>query len=103
MNDSVSYTVAVIADIHGNAVALNAVLEDLKRRPYDCLVVAGDLVLNGPRPSECLDTIRNLGAPTIYGNADLFVFDEEYAFDGVGLGEREAWIRWFELSEASAV
>ena len=65
MSDSVPYTVAVIADIHGNAVALNAVLEDLKRRPYDCLVVAGDLVLNGPRPSECLDTIRNLGAPPL--------------------------------------
>ena len=87
MSDSVPYTVAVIAEIHGNAAALNAVLEDLKRRPYDCLVVAGDLVLNGPRPSECLDTIRNLGAPTIYGNADLFVFDEEYAFDGVD------WVR----------
>ncbi len=54
MSDSASYTVAVIADIHGNAVALNAVLEDLKRRPYDCLVVAGDLVLNGPRPGESL-------------------------------------------------
>ncbi len=82
MSDSVPYTVAVIADIHGNAV-----LEDLKRRPYDCLVVAGDLVLNGPRPGESLDTIRNLGAPTIYGNADLFVFDEEYSFDGVD------WVR----------
>ncbi len=87
MNDSVPYTVAVIADIHGNVAALNAVLEDLKRRPYDCLVVAGDLVLNGPRPRESLDAIRNLDAPTIYGNADLFVFDEEYSFDGVD------WVR----------
>ena len=87
MSDSVPYTVAVIADIHGNAVALNAVLEDLKRRTYDSLVVAGDLVLNGPRPGESLDTIRNLGVPTIYGNADLFVFDEEYSHDGLD------WVR----------
>ena len=67
MNDSLSYSVAVIADIHGNVAALNAVIEDLQSQPYDRLVVAGDLVLNGPRPVESLDTIRNLGAPTIYG------------------------------------
>ncbi len=71
MNDSLSYSVAIIADIHGNVSALNAVIEDLQSQPYDRLVVAGDLVLNGPRPVESLDAIRNLGAPTIYGNADL--------------------------------
>lgn len=87
MEDSASYTVAVIADIHGNAAALNAVLDDLKRRDCDCLVVAGDLVLNGPRPVESLDRIRNLGVPTIYGNADLFVFDEGYSYDGLD------WVR----------
>ena len=47
MNDFLSYSVAVIADIHGNVAALNAVLEDLQSKPYDRLVVAGDLVLNG--------------------------------------------------------
>ncbi|MCE2504827.1 MAG: metallophosphoesterase family protein, partial [Chlorobi bacterium] len=65
MNDSLPYSVAVIADIHGNVAALNAVLEDLQSQPYDRLVVAGDLVLNGPRPVESLDAIQNLGAPTI--------------------------------------
>ena len=87
MNDSLSYSVAVIADIHGNVAALNAVLEDLQSQPYDSLVVAGDLVLNGPRPVESLDTIRNLGARTLYGNADLFVFDEQYSRDGLD------WVR----------
>ena len=87
MNDSLSYSVAVIADIHGNVAALNSVLEDLQSQPYDSLVVAGDLVLNGPRPVESLDTIQNLGAPTIYGNADLFVFDEQYSRDGLD------WVR----------
>ena len=64
MSDSLSYSVAVIADIHGNVAALNAVLEDLQSQPYDRLVVAGDLVLSGPRPAESLDAIQNLGAPT---------------------------------------
>ena len=87
MNHPQSYSVAVIADIHGNVAALNAVLEDLQSQPYDRLVVAGDLVLNGPRPAESLDAIQNLGAPTIYGNTDLLVFDEQYS------EERLDWVR----------
>lgn len=79
MNDAGSYAVAVIADIHGNVAALTAVLEALKNQTFDRLVVAGDLVKNGPRPIESLDTIKNLNVPTIYGNSDLFVFDAQYA------------------------
>ena len=87
MNDTLPYSVAVISDIHGNVVALNAVLEDLQSQPCDRLVVAGDLVLSGPRPAESLDTIRNLGVPTIYGNTDLLVFDERH------FEERLDWVR----------
>ncbi len=87
MNDTLPYSVAVISDIHGNVAALNAVLEDLRNRPYDSLVVAGDLVLSGPRPAESLDAIRNLGVPTIYGNTDLLVFDEQHS------EERLVWVR----------
>lgn len=83
MNDSRSYSVAVIADIHGNVAALNAVLEDLQNRPCDSLVVAGDLALSGPRPVETLAKIQELDVPTIYGNTDLFVYDEQYTRDGL--------------------
>jgi len=70
------YTVAVIADIHGNAAALEAVLAELGRERYDELVVAGDLVLFGPRPAEALAAVRRLAAPTISGNTDrLFLPD----------------------------
>lgn len=87
MNNRQFYTVAVIADIHGNAAALDAVLKDLQSQRIDGLVVAGDLVLNGPRPAESLDKIRDLGVPAVYGNADLFVFDEGYSDDGAD------WVR----------
>ena len=87
MTDALPYSVAVISDIHGNVAALNAVLEDLQSQPFDRLVVAGDLVLSGPRPAESLDTIRNLGVPTIYGNTDLLVFDERHS------EERLDWVR----------
>ncbi len=86
-NNRQLYTVAVIADIHGNAAALDAVLEDLQRQRIDSLVVAGDLVLNGPRPTESLDMIRDLCIPAVYGNADLFVYDEGYSDDGAD------WVR----------
>ena len=87
MNDTLPYSVAVISDIHGNVAALNAVLEDLQSQPVDRLVVAGDLVLSGPRPAESLDAIRNLGVSTIYGNTDLLVFDERHS------EERLDWVR----------
>ena len=58
-----------------------------KANPCDRLVVAGDLVLSGPRPAESLDAIRNLGVSTIYGNTDLLVFDERHS------EERLDWVR----------
>lgn len=63
--------VAILSDIHGNQIALEAVLRDLKRQPdIDHLVVAGDLCLNGPRPCQALDAVRELKCPVIMGNTD---------------------------------
>jgi diadenosine tetraphosphatase ApaH/serine/threonine PP2A family protein phosphatase len=64
------YTVAILADIHGNLDAMEAVLADLAGQDYDALVIAGDLALNGPHPAASLRRIRELGVPTIYGNRD---------------------------------
>lgn len=63
--------IAVISDIHGNQVALEAVLRDLGRRPaVDQIVIAGDLCLNGPRPREVLEMVRELNCPVLQGNVD---------------------------------
>src|SRR5216684_5741478 len=63
--------IAVIADIHGNQLALEAVLQDLHRQPaVDQLVIAGDLCLNGPCPRQVLETVRGLHCPVIQGNVD---------------------------------
>lgn len=65
--------VAILSDIHGNAVALDAVLADLTSRgPFDQIVVAGDLVWSGPRPREVVDRIQALRAAVIRGNTDVF-------------------------------
>lgn len=84
---SQTYTVAVLADVHGNAAALRAVLRALEGQIYDAMVFAGDLVLNGPRPAETLDIIRGLDVPTIYGNADRYVCDPTHPSPGV------QWVR----------
>lgn len=68
--------VAILSDIHGNAVALDAVLADLASRgPFDQVVVAGDLVWSGPRPREVVDRLWAMRAVVIRGNTDAF-FDE---------------------------
>lgn len=69
--------VAVISDIHGNQIALEAVLADLAlQSPVDQIVIAGDLCLNGPCPRQVLETIQNLECPVIQGNVDLEVVTE---------------------------
>ena len=77
-----SFRVAVISDIHGNAVALDAVRAAIKREKPDAICIAGDLVLNGPAPAEAVDAIRDLedeGALVVQGNTDIAVADFDYA------------------------
>src|SRR5712664_2891046 len=63
--------VAIIADIHGNQVALDAVLQDLSQQPaIDQIVIAGDLCLNGPQPREVIQTLQELQCPVLQGNVD---------------------------------
>lgn len=63
--------IAILSDIHGNHIALQAVLQDLALQgAIDQLIIAGDLCLNGPQPKEVLETIRGLACPVIQGNVD---------------------------------
>ncbi len=69
--------VALISDLHGNEVALRAVLEDIGRRNVDRIVCLGDVATLGPRPGFVLQTLRELGCPCILGNHDAFLLDPE--------------------------
>lgn len=73
---------AALSDIHGNATAMEAVLEDVAREKPDVLLIAGDLVLNGPEPALVVDVLRALaddGALVIGGNTDIAVADADYS------------------------
>lgn len=63
--------VAVLADVHGNLPALEAVLVEVARADVDRVVLAGDVVW-GPFPSETLAVVQGLGdlVVAVRGNAD---------------------------------
>ncbi len=72
---------ALVSDIHGNALALDAALGRIRKQGPDRIVVLGDLVLNGPRPAETVERVRELeaaGALIIAGNTDIAVADGDY-------------------------
>ena len=72
----------VLSDVHGNAVALEAVREAIRTEKPDLVAVAGDLALNGPDPSGAVDLLREMeadGAVIVSGNTDIAVADFDYA------------------------
>jgi putative phosphoesterase len=74
--------IAVFSDVHGNVEALRAVREAVKAARPDAVLVAGDLVMNGPEPAATVDELRELeteGALIVQGNTDVAVADFDYA------------------------
>lgn len=105
--------IALFSDVHGNTVALDAVLADIMASGVAadtyCL---GDLVGYGPDPNGVVDRVREAGIPTIMGNYDEGVAhrrgecgcyyateqarvdgEASYAFTDATLGEEQrAWL-----------
>lgn len=89
--------VAFVYDVHGNQEALQAVLEDLEGREVDLVVFGGDYALNGPRPAETVEAIRQSELPAIRGNTDEYLLADGVEQEGQGNPVVE-WTRG-ELSE----
>ncbi|WP_142860983.1 metallophosphoesterase family protein [Salinigranum halophilum] len=64
----------LISDVHGNRVALEAVLDDMPA--VDRLLCAGDVVGYNPWPAECVAAVRGRDVPTVMGNHDRAVASE---------------------------
>jgi putative phosphoesterase len=74
--------VAILSDVHGNAAALEEVRKAIRKERPDAVMIAGDLVLNGPEPSAAVDGVRELeaeGAIVVQGNTDVAVADFDYS------------------------
>jgi putative phosphoesterase len=61
---------ALLSDVHGNATALAAVLEELAGSDLDGIVCLGDIAAGGPQPREVVTRLRDLRCLTVRGNAD---------------------------------
>jgi putative phosphoesterase len=95
---------AVLSDIHGNLVSLDACIADLQAQGgADAILVAGDLCLDGPKPRKVLQRLEQLGAQCVRGNTDRYLADPDgEAFEAVedaqlvwtrkDLGEK--WLEW---------
>jgi diadenosine tetraphosphatase ApaH/serine/threonine PP2A family protein phosphatase len=69
--------VAVISDIHGNAVALRAVLAAVDDESPDAVWCLGDTVGYGARPNECCALVRQTADICLAGNHDLLALGTE--------------------------
>ena len=67
--------VAVISDVHGNLLALEAVLEDIARQGIDATVALGDFRSGPFDPAGVADRLMGLGLPSVRGNHDRFITD----------------------------
>lgn len=91
---SIELRVAVVTDIHGNVPALQAVLDDIRRRgPFDRLIGGGDYCLSGPEPSAALDLIAEHADILLKGNTDRDIVDEGVHDPDLGNKKRTA-ISW---------
>lgn len=68
---------AILADIHANLEALNAVLEDARSQSVTDFYCLGDIVGYNANPQECIDIVRDLCAKTVCGNHDFYCSHEK--------------------------
>jgi putative phosphoesterase len=89
---SAARRVAVLGDVHGNAPALAAVLDEVRREDVDLVVWTGDLSW-GPEPTATLDLVRSLELPSrfVRGNSERYLLE---LADGAveEPPERERWM-----------
>jgi predicted phosphodiesterase len=71
---------ALLYDVHGNVLALDAVLADADAAGADAYLVGGDVALFGPWPEAAVERLRELAPATwIRGNGERWTADRDAA------------------------
>lgn len=84
----------IIADIHGNLEALQAVIEACRHEDIQDFFCLGDVVGYGANPKECLKMIQDLMAVCIAGNHDWAVLGKmDVAYFNPAAQAAIAWTR----------
>lgn len=71
---------AIIADIHGNFQALQAVLADIALRGADRILSLGDNIGYGPEPEEVVQALVTHGVISVMGNHELGLVSRSYYY-----------------------
>jgi putative phosphoesterase len=66
---------ALLYDVHGNLLALEAVLEDASKAGAERFLLGGDYAVAGGWPRETVERLKELDARWIRGNADRWLDD----------------------------
>ena len=69
--------IGIIADVHANLNALEAVFQDAKERGITVFLNAGDLIGFGAFPNEVIDALYSKNTLSVIGNFDLEVLDKK--------------------------
>ena len=69
---------AVFSDTHANFDALEQVLKDIDRCAVDEVISLGDNIGYGPEPDRVIKKLKSLRIPSVRGNHELALEDEEY-------------------------
>ncbi|RDE08751.1 metallophosphoesterase family protein [Pelagibacterium lacus] len=80
--------VAVLSDIHGNALALEAVLADIDRHGVEKILNLGDHFAGPVEPRRTADMLAGLDMVAITGNTDRYLMEGDHD----DLDESERWI-----------
>jgi len=65
--------IIVLSDVHGNCLALETVLEDVKKAGYDHIVCNGDMIQSGAQPHETVQLLREMKCSIVMGNSDAWL------------------------------
>jgi len=96
---------AVISDIHGNRLALEAVLADIAHLGADTVLNLGDVAAGPMDPLGTLDLLGSLQLPTVRGNHDRWVVERKKDRVDIFVGDiiREKDFAWLGALPATLV
>ena len=87
---------AVISDIHGDAQALDEVLEAIDSEGIEQIVCLGDVALSGYEPRRSIQRLIVRSIPTLKGNTDARILERNpyQPDDPVAAAHERDWLDW---------
>ena len=93
--------IAIISDTHGNCLALDAVLSDIRQQAVEHIVCLGDAIQGGAQPVQTVQRLRELQCPVVMGNADAWLLTGKDTSDHEQITESKIAVRAWSLAQLS--